>query len=216
MWDQPTTRTIKVPKLQTIFLVVLLVAAATAIVWVSIAIRNEMPRPPAPTPPPEGPAAWLSAWSTFWSAIAGGLAAIGTAGALLIAAFSYKHQVDEKNRQAEERRRQAREIRRDEENMRRAQAMQVSILTPASQVHINHVVLQVHNGSTMPIRNVLLRCFNHSGQDSGQKFQQVIAGGMTHDMFEQNRRVLDTVWASFEDASGQKWKVHVNGELEEL
>lgn len=215
-WDQPTTRTVRIPSLQTILLMVLLVSAVTAIVWISIVVQNEAPRPPAPTPPTEGPAAWLSAWSTFWSAIASGLAAIGTAGALLIAAFSYKHQVDENNRQAEERRQQASEIRRDAENQRRAQAMRVSILTPPSKVHSDTLVLQVHNGSTMPIRNVLLMCFNYSGKESGQWFQQVIAGGMTHDMFEQKRRVVDRVWASFEDASGQKWKVHINGDLEEM
>jgi hypothetical protein len=59
-------------------------------------------------------------------------------------------------------------------------------------------------------------CFNYSGKESGQWFQQVIAGGMTHDMFEQNQRVVDEVWATFEDASGQEWKVHRNGDLEEI
>ncbi|WP_314214925.1 hypothetical protein [Pseudarthrobacter equi] len=215
-WREPITLSVKIPKLQTLLLIVLLVGAVAAIVLVSIAVQNELPKPPVPTLPAEGPAAWLSAWSTFWGAVAGGIGAIGTAGALLIAAFSYKHQVDEKIRQAEERRQQAEEVLRDANEKRREQARQVSILTAASQVHSNHILLQVHNGSALPIKNVLLICINHLGKESGQKFQQVIAGGMTHEMLEQNRRLVDKVWASFEDASGQKWKVHVNGDLEEI
>jgi hypothetical protein len=215
-WEEPTTRTIKIPSIQTIVLIVLLVGAMTAILWVSIAVQGEAPQPPAAEPPtPEGPATWLSAWSTFWGAIAGGIGAIGTAGALLIAAFSYKHQVDEKARQARERRLLADENRRAADERRRAQATKVSILKSESKVHIDFYLFGIHNGSDLPIKNVLIRCFDHRGIDSGQNIEQVIAGGMSKEMMlEKPRKVVDKVWATFDDALGQKWKVHINGDLE--
>ncbi|MDQ0672972.1 hypothetical protein QFZ36_000533 [Pseudarthrobacter siccitolerans] len=102
-WADSTSTTIKIPSIRAILLVVLLVGAMTAIVWVSVVVQGESPRPPAAPVPIEGPASWLSAWSTFWGAVAGGIGAIGTAGALWLGAITFRRQVEDQHPRSSQR-----------------------------------------------------------------------------------------------------------------
>ncbi|MGP4032824.1 hypothetical protein [Pseudarthrobacter sp. 1C304] len=197
---------------RTATLVGLLTVIVISIVWVSHA-ENEAIRLHLPPVLPE-PTTVEGIKLTDWiSAIGTAVGAVLTAGALLIAAFTYRHQVDEKNRQAEDRRRQAEENKRAEDKAARAQAVQVSLVTADSKQHTNYVVLELINSSSSPIKNVLLMCFDHKGQQMGQALQQVIAGGQSLHL-ERPRRVVDKAWARFQDAENRTWKVYVNGDLE--
>jgi hypothetical protein len=152
-------------------------------------------------------AEWLSAVATFWGAVATAFGAILTAGALLVAAFTYLHQVDEKNRAAQDR--------RDKDSKeRRAQAASVSVLTAPSETKTDSIVMTAYNGSPLPIRNVLLTCVDRRGQVMGQEMKQVVPAGGSAEL-ERPERVIDKVVARFTDAEGRVWRSYVNGEFEE-
>lgn len=194
-WDEPTSKTIKVPSIGTILLAVLLLGAVTAIVWVSLAVQGEAPTSPAPpaSEPVEGPAAWLSARSTFWGAIAGGIGAIGTAGALGLGAYTYFRQVRDQHR---------------------AQAAAVSLVT-ADGERTGFLRMMVRNDSNLPISDVYLQALNHNGNDAGHEMQQVLAPGGVLPL-DRPKRSVDRAWVKFDDSSGIRWARYVNGELEEV
>lgn len=168
-----------------------------------------------PTTAEANAAEWLSAISTFWGAIASGLAAIGTAGALLIAAFGYKHQVEEKERQEAERRKHAKDKKDAEAKALRSRARQVSILPKKGERFVSNVLLEVHNGTSSPIRNVMFLCLDSKGTVTGQTFSMALPAGQSLPL-EKPRKDIDRAWVRFQDVDDKTWKIHLNGHLEEV
>lgn len=201
-WTAPNQATVTVPSLQTIVCLSLLALALGLITWVVIAENVTQGRAFPPQAPDGSNAAdWVSAVGTL-------LGAVLTGGALLIAGFSYKHQVEDKSREAQDRRDQ-------ESKARRAQAAGVSVLTSPSPTQTNSVVMKAYNGSALPISNVLLTCVDRRGQVMGQEMRQVVAAGDSAEL-ERPAKVVDRVVARFTDAEGRVWRSYVNGELEEV
>lgn len=186
---------LKVPRLQTILLTVLLLGAVTAIVWISIVVQGEMPRPPASeTEVKEGPAAWLGAWSMFWGAVAGGIGAVGTAGALLLGVRIYYLQ---------------------EKDRRRAQAVAVTVgtkLDPIPHSLGKQRVCYIRNDSPLPIYNVSL----YAGRAPYARAidPAVIATGGEETLAL--RHEYETVHAKFVDSAGVAWKRGGDGHLAEI
>lgn len=196
-WAEATSTTIRIPSLRTILLIVLLAGAITAIVWVSIVVQNETPRPPAPEPPIEGPAAWMSARSTFWGAIAGGIGAIGTAGALLLGAYTFRRQVRDQHRA-------------------QAAAITVGVRTEREYLDMGGTRTWyryfVRNDSLLPIYHV--RLYFGPVEKRRKIDREVIAPGdeVTHD--SQSSDFM--AFGKFVDSSGVAWKRDGSGKLTEI
>lgn len=199
MWDEPTTSTIKVPRLQTIVLVVLLLIAVTLIVGVTIAVWAETPRPPAPEEEgKEGPAAWLSAWSTFGGAIATALGAILTAGAVLVAALSYRKQVADKH----------------QELLDKYEAQSIAV-TVGYELHPDFTtkyVYFVENGSDAGIYKVRLYAVNAKEEPSLEA--DVIPAGKRLQFDMPYLRYLAA--AEFDDSAGVRWLRDSRGRREQI
>jgi hypothetical protein len=172
-----------------------------------IGTGSELLQGPTATQAPNA-AEWLSAISTFWGAVATAIGAALTGGALLFAAYTYRHQVEEKTRAAQDRR-------DNEAKARRAQAAGVSVLTEPSPTHTNSVVMKAYNGSDLPISNVMLTCVDKQGRVMGQELKQVVAAGAAAEL-ERPSSVVDRVVARFTDAEGRVWRSYVNGEFKEV
>lgn len=198
-WAEPTSPTIKVPSIQTILLIVLLAGAIVAIVWASVAVQLATPtvsvEPDAGTE--EGPAAWMSAWSTFWGAVAGGIGAIGTAGALLLGAFTFRRQVQDQHRT-------------------QAAAISVGIRTirEYSDIGERKIWYQyfVRNDSLLPIYHV--RLYFGPVEERRKTDREVIPPGdeVTHD--SQNSDFM--AFGKFVDSPGVAWKRDGSGKLIEI
>lgn len=188
MWEKPTTRTIKVPPLPTIVLVVLLLIAVALIVGVTIAVWGETPQHPAPADTgKDGPAAWLSAWSTLGGAIATALGAILTAGAVLVAALSYRKQVAD----------------RHQELLDKYEAQSIAI-TVGYEPHPDFTtkyVYFVENGSDAGIYNVRLYAVNDKEEPS--LGADVIPAGKRLQFDMPYLRYVAA--AEFDDSAGVRW-----------
>lgn len=197
-WAESTITTIRIPSFQTILLAVLLVGSFTTIICVSFAVQNEIPQPPIPpvTVPVEGPAAWLTARATFWGAVAGGIGAIGTAGALLLGAYTYMRQVQDK---------------------RRAQASRVIVqIDEGSGKGTGYLPPRaiVSNLSDLPIYDVRLRAAPHDAFDDGlEETKPVLVGEWPISI--PRKYVKQSVHVNFRDSAGTTWIRWVDGGLAE-
>jgi len=203
---------LKIPSVQTIILIVLLIGAFTSIVWVSVATNLEMPQPPAvpqqsSSQTQEGPAAWLSAWSTFWGAMATAIGAIVTAAAVFIAALTYKHQVDEKNREAADRRQKA-------QDKRRAQARAVK-LAVSPRAGWNEFDCDMRNFSDLPVSALNVVSVNAAGDETKRHIVGVLIPDKPIRVTVPAPAVPSTSYASFIDAEGLSWKLYFDDRLEE-
>lgn len=183
------------------------VLASAAIILGTIAIvasiSNLIQGPTAAEPP--NAAEWLSAISTFWGAVAAALGALLTAGALLIAALSYRKQVADRHK---------------------AQAVGVTVgsrteVTPAVSARktINgyfpdnkkHFYF-VRNDSQLPIYRVELTV--GESDDLKSSSREVLAPG-DEESFEVSFAPFPA-YARFTDSSGVTWRRDSSGRLTEL
>lgn len=158
---------------------------------------------PTATEPPNA-AEWLSAVSTFWGAVATAIGAVVTAGALLIAALSYRKQVEDKHK---------------------AQAVSVTVgsrteVTPAVSARktingyfpdIEKHFYFVRNDSQLPIYRVQL-VVGHSNPQG--KYWEVLAPGV-EDTLELPFAPL-LAFVRFTDSSGVAWQRESGGRLTEI
>lgn len=143
---------------------------------------------------------WISAFGTVFGAAL-------TGGALMVAAFTYKHQIDERARVAEDRRQQELEKRSEQ-----AKSVTVSI---TEKPHDNKTLeIRVINGSTKTIKSVFLVLVD---KRRGEPFQQpyyTLAPG-AREGFDRPASIVGGAYATFIDADGRRWRSWFNGDLEE-
>lgn len=139
-------------------------------------------------------AEWLSAWSTFWGAIAGGIGAIGTAGALMLGVIVYKRQ---------------------EEDQRRAQAAAVTVTIAPVPGFTDSLQFKVHNGSSLAIYGVMLIAMDKHKHDIQQVHSYAIPPGESISFQHTNTGQM-SARAGFQDSAGRRWRRWFTGELEEI
>lgn len=201
-WSEPTQKSINIPSLRTLVLLVVLVAALAALAWVIVAENVAQGRafPPPPGPDTSTAADWVSAVATT-------IGAALTAGALLIAASTYKHQVEEKISAAQDRRE-----RESRERKRQAASVTVTI-RPKVKEEATHLIA-VRNDSDFPIRTVYLAAVDANRKAVEQDVFPSIAPG-TQEGFSVPGYLVHNAWANFTDANGVRWRCWFNGDLEE-
>jgi len=207
-WDQATSRTIRVPSGQVIVLIVLLVLAITAIVWVSFAVQGETPRPPSREAPVEGPAAWLGGIGSVLSAVV-------TGGALLIAALTYRRQIRDRHEELLDKRRAAAKARRE-------QAEAVTVIIEKNYPGViflegdrNTLWAGVRNVGKLPIFGVTFVLVDKARQEARQEYYSMMSPGDTKGLWTEPV-LIDGAYATFTDSAGVRWKRWHNGELVEI
>lgn len=135
---------------------------------------------------------WIGAVGTAFGAAL-------TGGALLIAAFTYQHQVDEKNRQALD--------------ARSAQARKVT-LTHSPRAGWHELEVSLRNDSDLPIREVNVVSVNADSVETKRHQPGTI------DPKKASRDVVPLPatghsYASFKDSDDRNWKLYFDGRLEE-
>lgn len=188
-------------------LVVLASAAIiVGIIAVVVSISSLMQGPTSAEPP--NAAEWLSALSTFWGAVATAIGAVMTGGALLVAAFTYKHQVDEKNRAAHDRRLQ-------ELSKRSEQARAVKLIAKSRPGWPNQWKVTVRNDSRLPIDGTRLRIVASWGvRPTTYELGAMAAnGGEINQTLEFDN--LNDSFLFFMDSNGIAWRRYFVGELVE-
>lgn len=177
-------------------------AILLGIIAVVIFLSGLLHGPTAAEPP--NAAEWLSAISTFWGAIAAAIGALVTAGALLIAALSYRKQVEDRHK---------------------AQAVGVTVGSrtekqPAVKARVaikdyfpdrEKYIYFVHNGSQLPIYRVELVVQDTHSQGS---YRDVLAPGAENTL-ELEFAPLPA-FVRFTDSSGVAWKRESFGRLTEI
>jgi len=204
-WAEPTSRTIKVPSIQTLLLIALVVGSIAAIVWVSIIVHGETPRPPVDKPPvepsAEGPAAWLSAWSTFWGALATAAGAVLTGGALLIAALTYRRQVADRHRELKDKR----------------EEQAGKIIVRVVRQENGQALVDLKNPTSLPIFKLNLFAIGADGKvvDGQPLSKEVVVGDYEGHLFGDWCRV-HSAYAEFTDSGGVAWIRTSKGTLVEI
>lgn len=169
-----------------------------------LVLVSHLLRGPTAAEPPNA-AEWLSAISTFWGAVATAIGAIVTAGALLIAALTYRKQVEDRHK---------------------AQAVGVTVGSrtvkqPAvkARVTINDYFPDrekhfyfVRNDSQLPIYAVDLVV--GEADDLKTSMRAVLAPG-DEEAIEVSLAIF-TAFAQFTDSSGVAWKRDSSGRLTEI
>jgi len=136
---------------------------------------------------------WISAFATAFGAAL-------TGGALLVAALTYRHQVDEKIRLAEDN--------------RKAQARAVSVSLKKTPGNEKMLQLRVANNSTLPINSVFLVLVDKQRKESYQEPYHLMVPG-SEEGFDRPASVVGAAFANFIDADGRRWRSWFNGDLEE-
>lgn len=188
-WAEPTRKTIKVPSIQTILLMLILAGALAAIIWISIAAQLELPKPTAPptSRSSEGPAAWISA-------VGQAIGAIGTAGALWLGSVTFHRQVTEQQR-------------------RQATAVSMSTFPVKDGPRKRVIRLQLRNASELPIYGVSLVGTNRIGEYKDQNFRHALPAG-EHFSVDLTSEYGVGGYAMFTDSAGNSWKRYMNGDFE--
>jgi hypothetical protein len=190
-----------------------LIAAVLAIVlgvvaivlWGSVQLQG-----PAATAPPNA-AEWLSAIPTFWGAVAGGIGAIGTAGALLIAAFSYRHQVEARNREAEDRRQEAADKRRE-----KARAVRVAVSDRDDEPGAFSYYCDLKNFGELPVTDVQIVGIDSAGEEVGRRLLKLLIPEKPERTILRGGPVDPSKsFVSFRDTEGLSWKLYFDDRLEE-
>ena len=190
-WSQPTEKTVRIPSLQTLVFAVLLVIALGIVTWVIVAENTTQGRAfPPPGPDSSNAADWVSAIGTV-------VGALLTAGALLIAAFSYRRQVADKHR---------------------AQAAAITVGVRTEREYMDTGELRtwyqyfVRNDSLLPIYHV--RLYFGPVEKRRNNDRQVIAPSDEVTFDSSNSDF--TAFAKFVDSSGVAWKRDGSGKLIEI
>lgn len=144
---------------------------------------------------------WISAFGTLFGAAL-------TGGALLIAAFTYKHQVDERNRAAEEGRRLA--LRKRSE-----QARAIKLIAESRAGWTDQWDCTVRNDSPVAIDAAgLLITESAGGEPTWHRMGAIKAsGGQKHQTIE--LQDFSESYLTFLDADGILWRRYFDGRLEE-
>lgn len=194
---------LKIPSVQTIILIVLLIGAFTSIVWVSVATNVEPSAAPQQlsSQAQEGPAAWLSAWSTFWGAMAAGIGAIGTAGALWLGAIVYRRQARDQHRA------QAAAV---AVGQRRESQYIPGIGIPTDDAFVHFI----KNDSPFPIYKVVVTAGPLESRTKNRDMAEVVAadGELSFKMPTSDFMTI----GMFIDSTGTCWRRLGNGKLEEI
>lgn len=145
---------------------------------------------------------WISAFGTAFGAAL-------TGGALLIAAFTYKHQVDERNRVEAERRRK-------EWDERSAEARGVTI-SFEEQSAKGQMECVVHNGGDVPVDTVMLVFDYMEARNSVWEVRSVGPLGPKTDSNPVTVPAPTTAdsYCSFRDTKDMTWRLYFDGRLEE-
>ncbi|MFF1880573.1 hypothetical protein ACFVVC_03775 [Pseudarthrobacter sp. NPDC058196] len=178
-------------------------AIILGIVAVVIFVSGLLQGPTTAEPP--NAAEWLSAISTFWGAVATAIGSLLTAGALLIAALSYRKQVADRHKA------QAVSVTvgsRTEVTPAVSARRAVSGYFPTNEKHFYFV----RNDSQLPIYRVELRV--GESDDLKSSTREVLAPG-DEESFEVSFAPFPA-YARFTDSSGVTWTRDSSGKLTEL
>ncbi|MEV7572636.1 hypothetical protein AB0P28_05975 [Pseudarthrobacter sp. NPDC089323] len=152
---------------------------------------------------------WLSAISTFWGAVAAGLGAALTGGALLIAALTYQRQIRDRHAELE--------------GKRREQAEAVTVEIGPSQPQgknfgedpKDNLIIAIRNDSQLAIFGIALVVVDKNRKEPDQRLYDSISPGR-YKRFIQPASRVDGAYAMFTDTAGTRWKRWHNGELTEI
>ncbi|MFE4080332.1 hypothetical protein [Paenarthrobacter sp. YIM B13468] len=136
---------------------------------------------------------WISAFGTAFGAAL-------TGGALLVAAFTYRHQVDERIRIAADN--------------RKAQARAVSVSIRKKPGYDKMLQIQVLNNSNLSINSVFLILLDKKRRECHQETYHLMVPG-SEEGFDRDERIVGAAYANFIDADGRRWRSWFNGDLEE-
>jgi hypothetical protein len=143
---------------------------------------------------------WISAFGTAFGAAL-------TGGALLVAAFTYKHQVDEKNRAEADKRQRA-----QDERSEHARAIKLN-KTPNNEYHDTWDYV-VRNDSDIPVDGVDLLAFDAvTAEATLHQIGTVKAKGQVTKAA--HLPDLSTSYLRFQDKDGRNWRRYLDGRLEE-
>lgn len=188
-------------------------AIIVGIIAVVVSVSNLMQGPRAAEPP--NATEWLSAISTFWGAIATAIGAVVTAGALLIAAQTYRRQVADKHQDLlNQHRAQAvsvtlgsRTEKKNEDRVKRASISISDHVPPEPETHIYFV----RNNSPLAIYKVELII---GESDVRSTDCQVLAPG--DEIACESLYSPVPGFARFTDSSGVAWRRDISGHLMEI
>lgn len=151
---------------------------------------------------PANAAEWLSAISTFWGAVAAAIGAVMTGGALLVAAFTYRHQVEQKSREVEDKRRaQARTVR-------------ISVSRHATPGGKDQLACDLKNFGILPVSGLNVVAVDAEGQEVRRHLVELLLPEIAI------RRTVPlsataSSYVSFRDTEGLSWKLYFDDRLEE-
>ncbi|WP_139184502.1 hypothetical protein [Arthrobacter sp. ok909] len=131
------------------------------------------------------------------------MGAILTAGALLIAALSYRHQTQDKHRALEE--------------QRKAQASAVVLILHKGTILEGRSAAVVTNGSPLPVYKVELYCRDPEGRplEDGRPYVRDVFMGEFPAYFDEGIPLYDA-YVDFTDQATNRWRRWSDGRLEEL
>lgn len=191
-WSTPFTLTIKMPKLQTVVCTLAILGAVGTVVWVGLHETLNHPQgPTAPAPPgKDDPKVtdWISAAFTAFGSLA-------TAGALWLGAVTFRRQVRDQHR---------------------AQASAVSASVEQSSQDHGVLILSAHNGSSLPIYEVLLMARDVQDNYVDQDFRNVLPRDGGFSFQKRTNGILLRCRVYFRDSAGQRWSREASGQLKEL
>ncbi|SDP33916.1 hypothetical protein SAMN04487914_108126 [Arthrobacter sp. ok909] len=133
--------------------------------------------------------------ATDWiGAIGNSIAAIGTAGALLLGVRVYYRQ---------------------EDDQRRAQASAITVSISEARERRDLVRIELRNDSALPIYGVMLIATARSGSTLGQDLKYTLPPGeaMSFQLVSEHSM---SAFAIYQDSAGRRWKRYFTGELTEL
>ncbi|MFB9654559.1 hypothetical protein [Pseudarthrobacter oxydans] len=154
-------------------------------------------------------AEWMSAISTFWGAVAAGLGAAVTGGALLVAALTYQRQVADIHAELESKRREQAE----------AVTVEIAPYEPAArnfgEDRGDKLSIAIRNDSKLAIFGIALVVVDKNRKEPDQRLYDSIAPGR-YKHFVQPKERVGGAYAMFTDTAGVRWKRWHNGELMEI
>jgi hypothetical protein len=143
---------------------------------------------------------WISAFGTAFGAAL-------TGGALLIAAVTYKHQVDERNREADDRRRQ-------ELDERKTHAIAVK-LGKVERPGYNEWACGVRNDGSLAIDGVGIVAVDAEGVETLRHQVGIVPPAGSSERYPVSTAATNASYVTFQDANGRTWKRYFDNRLEE-
>lgn len=192
-WTTPSQLTVKIPKLETIVFVLLLVLAVGIVAWVWV---YELVNRPGPPIPPASENSKDDPKVTDWiSAIFTALGSVATAGALWLGAVTFRRQVQDQHR---------------------AQASAVIVRVITQNVFgANRSMAEVRNGSSLPIYDVDFEVLDQEFEVIHEVSEDVVvANGLLRKFFP--RELARYAHVDFRDSAGTTWRRYANGSLIEV